>query len=376
VWTVRADGGDATRLVRDQPYAFDPIYAPDGRSVYYSSYSRFLYGIWSVPVSAEGQPLGEPFEVASLGLPRLRHLAVSRDGRRVAYSSLTIMSNLWWIPLSPATGLPAGPPRALTSGTGKLGRPAISPDGKRVAFDRAQSGMPEHLWVMDLDGGGEGRSITSDDAEHNLASWFPGGERIAYLRNEHGRFSLWSLGLDGSAHGPLLELDQDVDWPRLSPDGTRVAFTSKKGAGTVNTWVATLADKTVRQLSFDPELMGFPCWSPDAQTLAVEVKRGENTQVATLPAAGGPPALLTADEGQSWPFSFSPDGDRIAYAGLRGTLWNVWTVSRSTRDQRRITDHRRLNAYVRTPAWSPRGDRIVYEYSETTGNVWMIEGPK
>jgi Tol biopolymer transport system component len=27
---------------------------------------------------------------------------------------------------------------------------------------------------------------------------------------------------------------------------------------------------------------------------------------------------------------------------------------------------------VRYPAWSPRGDQIVYEYSETTGNIWTM----
>jgi hypothetical protein len=28
---------------------------------------------------------------------------------------------------------------------------------------------------------------------------------------------------------------------------------------------------------------------------------------------------------------------------------------------------------VRYPAWSPSGDRIVYEYAETTGNIWAME---
>ena len=40
----------------------------------------------------------------------------------------------------------------------------------------------------------------------------------------------------------------------------------------------------------------------------------------------------------------------------------------------RLTDYLRLNAYVRYPAWSPRDDQIVFEYAETTGNVWLLEG--
>jgi hypothetical protein len=35
-----------------------------------------------------------------------------------------------------------------------------------------------------------------------------------------------------------------------------------------------------------------------------------------------------------------------------------------------LTSHAKLNVYVQTPAWSR--SRIVYEYAETTGNIWRI----
>jgi hypothetical protein len=31
------------------------------------------------------------------------------------------------------------------------------------------------------------------------------------------------------------------------------------------------------------------------------------------------------------------------------------------------------NACVRAPAWSPLGDKIVYEYAEITGNIWVMD---
>jgi len=64
----------------------------------------------------------------------------------------------------------------------------------------------------------------------------------------------------------------------------------------------------------------------------------------------------------------------VAFAGFRDGLWNVYSVSRDDRRETRLTDYRRLNAYVRYPAWSPRDDQIVFEYAETTGNVWLLEG--
>ncbi len=374
IWSVSASGGDLVRLVQDQPYAFDPAYAPDGRSVYYSSWSgRFTYGIWKVPVGPrDGRPTGLPSEVANLGPLRLRHATLSRDGRRIAYSALTLTSNLWSVPLAPSTREPAGGPQPLTAETGKTARPAFSPDGRRLAFDRGRPGNPTDIWVMDADGG-RARPLTTNRSEDDLPSWFPQGDRLAFLSSRGGRFAVWSVNLEGSREEPLLEPDQDLDWPRLSPDGRWVAFNSKKGTGTINTWLAPLPHGPLRQLTFDRELAGFPAWSPDGRLLALEVKRGEHTHVAFMPAAGGPPVQLTSDPGESWPYSWSPDGEAIAFAGLRDGFWNVYSVSRTTRTQRRLTDHARINTYVRTPAWSPRGDRIVYEYAETTGNVWIID---
>lgn len=377
IWSVAASGEHLARLVQNQPYAFDPVYAPDGRSVYYCSWSgRFTYGIWKVLVSpGDGRPEGLPSEVVNLGPLRLRHAAVSRDGRKIAYSALTLTSNLWSVPLSPASREPAGGPRPLTAETGKTARPSFSPDGRRLAFDRGRPGNPTDIWVMDATGGGA-VPLTSHRAEDDLPSWFPDGDRIAFLSDRSGRFAVWSVSVDGTREELLLDVDQDLDWPRLSPDGRQVAFNSKKGTGTINTWVAPLPRGEPRQLTFDRETMGFPAWSPDGAFLALEVKRGESTHVAVISASGGAPVQLTFDRGESWPHSWSPDGEAIAFAGLRDGFWNIWSVSRSTRQQRRLTDHARLNTYVRTPAWSPQGDRIVYEYAETTGNIWMIDNPR
>jgi Tol biopolymer transport system component len=82
---------------------------------------------------------------------------------------------------------------------------------------------------------------------------------------------------------------------------------------------------------------------------------------------------LTSDRGQSWPHSWSPDGDKIAFAGFRNGVWNLWWVSRTSRARKQVTNYNKLNAFVRYPTWSPHGDKIVYEYTETTGNIWLME---
>jgi Tol biopolymer transport system component len=47
-------------------------------------------------------------------------------------------------------------------------------------------------------------------------------------------------------------------------------------------------------------------------------------------------------------------------------------VSRGNKTEKQITNYSKLNTFVRYPSWSPRGDQIVYEFAETTGNIWMM----
>ncbi|HEV8266892.1 MAG TPA: hypothetical protein VGR00_01610, partial [Thermoanaerobaculia bacterium] len=109
---------------------------------------------------------------------------------------------------------------------------------------------------------------------------------------------------------------------------------------------------------------------------AVEFKKGDDTQVAVIPSTGGVPEVLTSGRGESWSYSFAPGGDKIAFAGFRGGRWNVYWISRATKEEKAVTSFTKLNSYVRYPSWSPSGDVIAFEFAETNGNIWMAEGLK
>jgi Tol biopolymer transport system component len=116
-------------------------------------------------------------------------------------------------------------------------------------------------------------------------------------------------------------------------------------------------------------------WSPDGTSLAVELKRGDSTQVGVMDPVTGRIAELTTGRGQSWPHSWAPDGDRIAFAGERDAVWNLYTVSRSTKAVVPLTHFTSSSGYVRYPAWKPRGTRIVFERALETGAVWTMKLP-
>jgi len=107
-----------------------------------------------------------------------------------------------------------------------------------------------------------------------------------------------------------------------------------------------------------------------------EIRRGNDTHIAVVSSEGGKPRVLTEEPGSHWPYGWSPDGRRLAYASLQQGVWNVWWVSIDGRARRQVTAYTSPSAYVRYPAWSPAGDRIVFEFGEVRGNIWTVDLPR
>jgi len=373
IWSLAVSDGKLVEIAGHARHNFDPVYAPRGDALYHvASSAGGNFELWKVLLSEAGSASGNPTQISSSGLAGIKHPAISPDGRRLVYSALATTSNLTALPLD-EEGAPADPPRPLTASAAKKNsRPSFSPDGRRIAFYRWSPGAASDVWMVGADGK-DAVQLTTDPADDFSPSWFPSGTRVAFLSNRGGHFALWAIDVATRHDSRVLDTGQDIDAACLSPDGSRIAFHSKR-SGVVNTWVSAMSGGPPRQVTFGTDLIGFPSWSPDGATLAVEAKLTKGSQVAIVPAAGGALTPLTDEPGESWPHSFSPSGERIAFAALRDGLWNVWWVSRATRQSRQLTRYAKPTAFVRYPAWSPSGDEVVYEYAETTGNVWMIDG--
>ncbi len=376
IWTVDAEGRDPVKVSEGNGQCYDPVWGPDGESVLFPCWSdTWNVGIFRRRISrSTGKALGGPEEIASFGVAGLgwvKQLAVSRDGTKLAYAGLTMASNIWRIPVDPR-GEPAGPETPLTRETGRNSRPAVSNDGTRIALSRWRPGANQDVWIVDADGGNAVQR-TTNPSDDDYPHWFPGDGRLGFMSLRRGHRAYFALDLVTGREEVVADFGPGHDAMRVSPDGTKVAFHSNRGGTTLNVFIADLPAGPPRQITSDPEMAAFPCWSPDGATLAFEAKREGDVHVFTVPATGGTPVQLTRGAGQSWPYSFSPDGSKIAFAGLREGVWNVLWVSRDGKTERAVTSNQRLNSYVRYPAWSPAGDAIYYEVAETTGNIWLVE---
>ena len=64
----------------------------------------------------------------------------------------------------------------------------------------------------------------------------------------------------------------------------------------------------------------------------------------------------------------------LSLTGERSGVWNVYAVSPETKEVRQLT-HFTTTDPVMYPAWSPRGNRIVFERSESKASLWTVKLP-
>ena len=370
LWSVSVKGNDLKQLNIPPTIGrpAHPIFSPDGRFLYFDAGPL----VEAIAVSPDfTEVIGQPMKVSDLGASSVQSISVSANGKRLAYSVQTLTSNIWSINVSPQAGAGVGAPFPITTQTGtRNNQPAFSPDGRKLAFMEYVRGAGADIFVADADGKNPAQ-ITSDSA-NLVPTWFGDGDQIAFVAFRDKHWSVWAISQQSRRERLLLDIGRDIQYARLSPDGKQIAFNLAE-SGAINTWIAEVPGGKPRQITFDKELDAFPCWSPDGKFLALQLKRGDDAFIKLMPAAGGEAVQLTFGPGRSWPYGFSPDGDKILFAGDRGGIWNLYWVSRTTREVKQITKYDKMNAFVRYPAWSPLGNQMAYEYSEITGNIWLMD---
>jgi dipeptidyl aminopeptidase/acylaminoacyl peptidase len=281
-------------------------------------------------LSAQNQTTAAP-QVAPtvdqiLSLKRAGSPEISPDGRWVAY---TVRDTNWddnayeteiWL-----ADVATGAARQLTNAKKSSQSPAWSPDGSKLAFISDRTDKRQVYLISPQ--GGEAEALTTLEDGVSAFAWSPDGKTIAYTATEpkpaavkdrdkkYGEFQvveqdhrmthLFALDLATRATRTLTTGAFTVGSFSWSPDGKSIAFDHRvnpelKNGGSADISIVTVADASVRKLVTQDGPDSHPVWSPDGSRIAFETAMANpaffytNSVIATVPASGGTPTVLSA----------------------------------------------------------------------------------
>ena len=156
------------------------------------------------------------------------------------------------------------------------------------------------------------------------------------------------------AEQPLAAPTKNYAFPRLSPDGRRVAV----GSGG-QLWLYDSARDTLTRFTFEGNSNLYPTWTPDGKRIAfTSDKEGPGNIYWQMADGSGGLERLTTSQNLQAPVSWSPNGERLAFIELSPTTAaDIWVL--------RLSD-RKAQAFLQTPAYegapqfSPDGRWMAY----------------
>ena len=211
----------------------------------------------------------------------------------------------------------------------------------------------------------------SEGTQLNASTFAPDGNRIAFVQAKFvttpdgGRLyqpaSLQIMPISGGPSTQLTHGNLDVQKPRWSPDGRRIAFLDATGSHQARLCVVAVSSGKVKRLT-KREIFGEIAWSPDGKTLAYfRLKEGKKSShypewqgdVYVISASGGAPKRITHTLEHEAKIAWTPDGNRLTFA----TYQNQWVVSVDDEGPTKLQDN-----FIRS-SWSSDGKTyLVYAY--------------
>lgn len=195
------------------------------------------------------------------------------------------------------------------------------------------------IWTVNENGGGLTQLTNTPEVEKS-PDFSPDGSKIVYAKGgggnaatPEGYVDLWIMNADGTDQRLLADAGFEIDNPRFSPDGQKVAFDCRSAMepdwGNGEIWVVNADGTGARRLTAPNAVAeSAPQWSPNGAKIAYEtsgevfchiwVMNADGTDqhaLVTQVASGSlsPATILTEPH-------WSPDGSMIAFAADWGGI--------------------------------------------------------
>ncbi len=247
IFVADYDGANERQLTDNKTINISPVFSPDGRDIFFTSYLQGDPHLYRVNVAS-----GEVYNIARFkGI--VAAPAISPDGDKIA-CVLTKDGNSEIYVLD----LEGQIIKRLTRHWSIDTSPTWSPDGRMIAFSSDRTGTPQ-VYIMDSDGINV-RRLTYQGGYNDSPIWSDRGDRITLVtRSRSRRFDLASIDTSGADYRVLTEVGMNEN-PHFAPDGKHIIFSSTR-LGTSDIYTMDINGRNQRRLTTKGDCSN-PNWSP------------------------------------------------------------------------------------------------------------------
>ena len=182
--------------------------------------------------------------------------------------------------------------------------------------------------------------------------------KLYFISNRTGHKEVWAMDYDGNGQHAVTHQGSIALSPRISPDNSRVAYSSFANGGPN---IAMFSLELNRPVTF-PRFGGTnlsPAWSSDGSKLAFSSSRGGDPEIYVLDSTGANLKRISAYKGPDVSPVWNPKTNaQIAWVSGRTGLPQIYTMDADGTNVQRVTDQ----GYAVSPSWSPNGQYLAFSW--------------
>ena len=205
----------------------------------------------------------------------------------------------------------------------------------------------------------------ADEIIFRLSGGSPGiaETKIVYVKITGSDKEIWEMDYDGANQHAITHLGAISLSPRISPDNSRIAFSSLGRDGFQIKMYSLLLGRMVNFASSGGTTYS-PAWSPDGKDLAFSSSRSGDPEIWITDDGGRQARRVTSFAGPDVSPVFNPrSGSQIAWISGRTHLPQLYLMDSDGSGVQRMTD----GGYATSPSWSPNGQFLAFAWDRKYG---------
>jgi TolB protein len=233
--------------------------------------------------------------------------------------------------------------------------------GSHIYFSSTRTGHKE-IWAMDPDGKNQ-RQLTKFNSISTYATLSPDGSKVAFTSWAKGQPAIFIFSVDPIRDLRYYNQTASVNQAgSFTPDGKQIVYASSAGTGICcRIFIANLDGTGFRPISSSSAIEVEPKVNPKTGAdLVFTSGRSGPQQVYRMSMDGSDLERLTPGTGEASNATWHPDGQHIAFAWTQGYAtgaFNIFTMNVATKEYVQLTHGDGKNE---NPSWAPDGVHIVF----------------